>query len=318
MIQIKKSFQKRKVKIFLVFLLFSSVAWFITRLSENTTGSAVFNVEYIHIPDSLQFVGASKNEIEVQLKASGFTFLRFMLKNKNVRIDVSKVELNNNVYAVSTSAYEKQIKDQLPKSMELIKIDEGEAIVLELFSIASKKVPVISRLNINLEQNFILDSTLRIRPDSILLKGPIDELNKISGIKTEEKTIVDVNANFTEYLTLQIPENKNNLSFSAKNVTVSGTVVRFSEKIITVPITVMNIPEEFTIKVFPNEVEVLCKGKIDDLVALESFDFEVIADYNSLQDNGQQNLTIELRRFPETLKSAQLMVHEITFILKRK
>ena len=85
MIQIKKSFQKRKVKIFLVFLLFSSVAWFITRLSENTTGRAVFNVDYINIPDSLQFIGASKNKIVVQLKASGFTFtlyLRVLIKNK--------------------------------------------------------------------------------------------------------------------------------------------------------------------------------------------------------------------------------------------
>ena len=318
MIQIKKSFQKRKVKIFLVFLLFSSLAWFMSKLSENTTGRAVFDVQYINIPDSLHFVGASKNKIVVQLKASGFTFLGFMLKNKKVRIDVSKVQLNNKIYTVPTTAYQKQIEEQLPKFMELMNIDEGEAIVLELFPIASKKIPVISKLDISLEQNFMIDSTIKITPDSIVIKGPIEELNKISSINTAEKSIVDVNSNFSEYLALKAPSNVSNVFFSSKNVTIAGAVVRFSEKIIAIPITVVNLPEEFEIKIFPDDVKVLCKGKIEELVGMEAVDFEVIADFNLLENTMRQNLTLELRRYPENLKSAQLMIHEITFILKRR
>ena len=318
MIRIKKSFQKRKVKIFLIFLVFSSLAWFMTRLSENTTGRAVFDVEYINIPDSLHFVGASKNKIVVQLKASGFTFLGFMLKNKKVQIDVSKVQLQNKIYSVPTIAYQKQIEKQLPKSMELVKVDEGDAIVLELFPIASKKIPVLSRLQIYMEQNFMIDSVLKISPDSIVIKGPIDQLNKISSIKTEEKTLFDTNSNFSEVLVLNTPKNAKNIFFSTKNVTVTGSVVRFSEKVITVPITVINVPEEFEIKVIPNTVEILCKGKIEELIAMESGDFEVIADYNLIKNTNQKKLTLELQRFPNNIKSAQLMSHEITFILKTK
>ena len=254
----------------------------------------------------------------VQLKASGFTFLGFMLKNKKVQIDVSKVQLQNKIYSVPTIAYQKQIEKQLPKSMELVKVDEGDAIVLELFPIASKKIPVLSRLQIYMEQNFMIDSVLKISPDSIVIKGPIDQLNKISSIKTEEKTLFDTNSNFSEVLVLNTPKNAKNIFFSTKNVTVTGSVVRFSEKVITVPITVINVPEEFEIKVIPNTVEILCKGKIEELIAMESGDFEVIADYNLIKNTNQKKLTLELQRFPNNIKSAQLMSHEITFILKTK
>ena len=143
MIRIKNGLQKRKMKIFMVFLLFSSLAWFISKLSENYTGRAVFALEYKNVPDSLLFVGASKNQLDVKLSASGFSFLRFSFGNKKIKIDVAKAQEKNNVYTVPKNAYQLQIERQLPQSMELKSIDDGEAIILELYPLFTKKIPII-------------------------------------------------------------------------------------------------------------------------------------------------------------------------------
>jgi hypothetical protein len=318
MIKIKKSLQKRKVKIFLIFLFFSSMSWFINKLSEDYTGRAAFDVVYVNVPDSLLFVGASKDHIEVKLKASGFTFLGFGFKNKTVTIDVSKAQHKDNAYVVPRSAYQLQIEKQLPQSIEFLGVDEADAIILEIFSLKTKKIPVISKLKADFSQNFMLEGTVVIRPDSILVKGPEKELDDIKSIQTEEKVINDVTENFNEELMLLVPEKTNNVTYLNTKVFVKGQVVRFSEKIIEVPITVVNLPENFEIKLFPDTVKIVCKAKIDDLKELQVSDFNVVADFNTIQSESQHAILLTLEASPDFLNDMRLMANEVRYILKRK
>ena len=316
--KIKSTLQKRKVKIFLVFLFFSSLAWFISKLSDNYTGRAVFDLEYRNVPDSLLFSGASKNKVEVKLKASGFTFLGFSFGNKKVRIDVSKAKQVNHQYVVPKNTYQLQIEKQLPQSMELLSIDEGDDIILELFALYTKKIPVVSKLKIELEQNFMLESDINIKPDSIIIKGPKEEIDKISNLQTEKKEINNVSNNFSEKLALILPEKLKNIKFSNVDVKVYGTVSRFSEKVIMVPVEVINLPEDFEIKIFPDIVGVLCKAKIDNLKNLKASDFKVVADYNLITKKEQPTIPLEIKIYPEILHAANVMDNEVTYILKRK
>tara|TARA_R110000796_G_scaffold252619_2_gene388791 strand:+ start:37176 stop:38132 length:957 start_codon:yes stop_codon:yes gene_type:complete len=316
--KIKKTLQKRKVKIFLIFLFFSSLAWFISKLSDDYTGRAVFDLEFKNVPDSLLFTGASKNKVEVKLKASGFTFLGFSLGNKKVRIDISKAKEINHQYVVPKNVYQLQIEKQLPQSMELLSIDEGDDIILDLYALFTKKIPVISKLRVELEQNFMLDKGIKIKPDSIIIKGPKEEIDKISNLQTEKKEINNISNDFSEKLTLIIPDKLNNVKFSNLDVKVYGVVSRFSEKVIKVPVEVINLPEDFEIKIFPDIVGVLCKAKIDDLKELKPSDFRVIADYNLITKKEQPTIPLEIKVYPKSLNGANVMDNEVTYILKRK
>ncbi len=317
--KIKNALQKRKVKIFLIFFLCSSLAWFISKLSEDYIGRAVFDLEYKNIPDSLLFVGASKQNVEVKLSASGFAFLGFSFSNKVVVIDVSKIEEDNGQYLVSKNVYQQQIEKQLPQSMELLSIYDADAISLELYELDSKKVPVTSKLKIDFEQNFMLDSIIEIVPDSIVVTGPEKEIAKISKIITETKELTGVNADLSEKMNLVFPDKFDNIHYSNANVTVKAAVVRFSEKVINVPVSVVNAPSDYEIKIFPTSIDVLCKAKIDDLKELSSSDFQIIVDYNLKKENaGKTTIPVILKSFPENLFVTRLIEEEVTYILKRK
>jgi hypothetical protein len=317
--KIKNALQKRKVKIFLIFFLCSSLAWFISKLSEDYIGRAVFDLEYINVPDSLLFVGASKQNVEVKLSASGFAFLGFSFSNKVVVIDVSKIEEDNAQYLVPKNVYQQQIEKQLPQSMELLSIYDADTIVLELYELDSKKVPVISKLKVDFEQNFMIDSIIEIMPDSVVVRGPEKEISKISKIITETKELKEVNTNFSEELNLVFVEKFDNINYSNTKVTVKGAVVRFSEKVINVPVSVANAPSDYEIKIFPTSIDVLCKGKINDLKELSSSDFQIIVDYNSKKENaGKTTIPVVLESFPESLFVTHLIEEEVTYILKRK
>jgi len=316
--KIKNALQKRKVKIFLIFLFFSSLAWFISKLSENYTGRAVFDLTYRNVPDSLLFVGASKDKVEVKLRASGFTFLGFSFGNKEVSIDVSKAKKIENAYRVPRKTYQLQIEKQLPQSMELLSIDEADDIRLDVYALFTKKIPVISKMLVGLEQNFMLEGKVKIQPDSVVIKGPKEEIDQIAHIQTAAKELTNVSHDFSEDLALQLPDTVAHIQFSDAQVKVYGTVVRFSEKMINVPIEVINLPDDFEVKIFPDSVGVLCQAKIDDLKLLKASDFRVVADYKLSTKKEQPTIPLALQGYPENLHAATIMDREVTYILKRK
>ena len=140
--KIKNSLKKRKVKVFLVFLICSTSAWFISNLSEPYINNTVFELEYVNVGDDLMLVNSSQDEIKVKLEAVGFQFLGFSFKKKTVPIDLSRVVKEGRQYYLVTQDYREQIEKALPNSMRLIDIakdtlyfDFQEVISLSLIHI---------------------------------------------------------------------------------------------------------------------------------------------------------------------------------------
>ena len=80
----------------------------------------------------------------------------------------------------------------------------------------------------------------------------------------------------------------------------------------------INLPEGFQIRTFPDKVSVLCRAKIDDLKNLGSSGFQVVADYDAIKDDSSNIIPLELVKKPENLQSAVLNENQVEYILKRQ
>ncbi len=314
--KIKKGLHRRKVKIFLMFLLCSSFAWFLSKLSEPYTSNTIFDIEYHNTPDSLLLSSVSKKSINVRLKASGFKFLGFNFSRKKIVIDLSSLEKRRSSFYVSQRVYKNQIENQLPGSMELSGID-NDTIFFKFQEVISKRVPIVSKIEIVLAQNYLLES-LSIKPDSVLISGPRNEIETIKFIETEQKLFAEQTTNISEAVSLKKNIKLENTTLSENKVNVQGTVYRFSEKKIEVAIEVVNLPKGFKIKTFPNKVPVLCRAKIEALKKLKSSDIKLVADYNMINEESTSVLVLKLKAKPENIYSADLMETEVEYILKRQ
>jgi hypothetical protein len=250
------------------------------------------------------------------LRASGFQFLGFNFKRKQVPIDLSNADRKGSQYYIPQKNYRKQIQNQLPASMTLLEADR-DTLYLEFYKLYKKEVPVQSNLTINLSQNYLLEDYVEIIPNTIILMGPEQEINRVNLINTLKMEVSDINSDFDIALGLSQPEGLENTSFSANSVKVKGKVFRFSEKILEVPVRVINLPEGTAIRTFPDAVSVLCKARIDKLKDLDVSDFEVIGDYSNVGKN-RQLLELKLSKVPDILHSTQLLENEVEFILKRE
>ncbi len=314
---IKRGLKKRKAKVFFAFLGCSAAIWFINALSQTYVSTAAFDLEYVNFPDGYLFKGASKNEMDVKIRAGGFQFLGFNFKNKKVRIDVSETEKSDSKFYVPENDYRVQIEKQMTGSMTLLEIDD-DTLFLDMLPVITKKLPVRPRVQMNLAQNYLLDGEIRMTPDTISVTGPEDEIDSITQIRTEKITLPDLTSDFVEELSLFESPKLKNTTYSANTVVLSGKIARFSEKIFEVPVTVINLPDDLDVKTFPDKVSVVCKAKMNRLKELQETDFQIVADYKSKKNEASKELPLELRKKPEGLHSIKLKETEVEYIVKKK
>lgn len=314
--KVKNVLKRRKVKLFSLFLLLSGLAWFISNLSLRYESKAIFELEFVNPPDSMMMLSASHKEIEVQLDAVGFQFLAFGLGKKKVNINLSEAKRIGSKYVVGPSSLQSQIAQQLSSGVKLVRTN-ADSIVIKFYGVTSRKVPVKTQLKLQFAQNYVLDGSLVIRPDSIIIKGPINEIDTIRHLRTALTALENVNADFSVSSPLIQSNQLKKTWYSESEVVLIGKVTRFSEKIISVPISMINLPENTEAQTFPNVVNVLIKASLANLKNVKTSDIKVVGDYTTVNTD---NKTVLLRivNQPNTIHSAELSRNYVDFILKRE
>lgn len=309
--------KERKIRLFAIFLFCSVLAWFISKLSDTYVSDATFDVSYSSLPDSLFLERASTDKISVKLKATGFQLLWFNLKDKKIVLDLSKIQRNGPRYYISRETYKRQIEKQLSKSMTLVEINEEE-IYFDFYKIDTKEVPIVPIVQLNLAPDYMIDGPLEVKPDKILIHGPEDEIDSILNIKTKRIDLSGLTSDVDLKVQLALPDNLERTTFSVNSARVKGKIFRFSERLIEVPIKVLNLPSGYAIKTFPDKAAIVCKSRIDDLKNLESSDFSVVADYSSIGNQKTSTLTLKILKKPKKLSSVVLQESKVEFILKQE
>ena len=312
----KNQVDKRKLQIFLVFLLCSFLIWLISKLSETYTERTSYELVFVQVPDSLMLTKSSKRTISARIESSGFQMLGSGFKRNQMNIDVSQVQLRGNRYYIAPSVYRRQLEQQLSGSVGLQEVD-ADTLFLELFSLVARKVPVRADVKLDLAQNYMIKGTVKLNPDSIIIRGPENEVGRISEIATEPLELAEVQQDFSREVRLIDPETSNSLNLDTDKVVVSGEVFRFSEKIVEVPVSVLNLPENTEIKIIPNTIAVLCRAELENLKNLQASQFALEVDFNNAGD-GVKFLTVELSQKPETVQSAQIMVEKVEYLVMRQ
>ena len=312
--KIRQSLNQRKVQIFLLFLLLAFFLRLVSKLSEEYTKRSTFWISYSNQPDSIRILPSTPDQIPVRLKGNGFTFLSYSINPKAIKLDLSEMNYRNNSYYVPNVDFQGQIRDQLAGSMQLL--DVGiDTLFVEYIAVVEKEVPVEIRGSYSAAQNHLLDGSIKAVPEKVTLVGPREEIDTIAKIRTLANDHFDLATDFNFKETLVLPEKLLHTTLNPVQVEVTGTVYKFSEKMISVPVTIVNVPDGMEIKTFPEQVQVLCRAKLDRLKSLTADDFTVTADYNSIQK--EQLLQVSLQEQPGDIPSAQLLDTQLEFILRR-
>ena len=303
---------KGRFLFFLFFLLLSFTFWTSTKLSNTYIVEESFSIIWINIPNGI--IPSSENQqMNVSISASGIEILIYRLINKSINISLSQADFSGEKGLIDLRGQDFFIKKQF---FENTKLNILNPLFLEFkFSRLEEKVfTVVPQIEINLRAGYLIDSSLKVTPDSILVRGPKSILDTLNSIQSESIIVDDLYENFRKKVSLRsIPE----IQLSESKVTVEVAVSRYTEKEFLLNVEVINLPLGTRVKLFPPKAKVRVTLPLSVLRTIKTSDFNLVVDYNNIFKDAEKKLDLIMIRRPSSVKKVILEPKKVNYLIRK-
>jgi len=302
---------KGRIKMFISFVLISFTIWFFKKFSKEYQEEIKMKIEIVDVPKSYIISSISDSILNLNIKATGFQFLYYYFLNNSIKISFQKASYKNNIGFLEIASQFNTLQDQLLRDNQILSFFPSQ-IKITYQPEFSKTVPVVCP-KFNLDVGYSI-TKVNLNPDSIQVTGPKNLLANLNHIDLNYKNELPIRSNVIQKV--PISQKRKNLNYNTTEVSVELFVDLFSEKKLTIPISVSNFPKDKVLKLFPSEVELVFSSTISNLKIIKSSDFEVGFNYDSI-DKGNKTAEIKLLNAPPTANNIRLN-HKNVFYLIRK
>jgi YbbR domain-containing protein len=215
------------------------------------------------------------------------------LNERSLKIDVQKCSAGEFGFQIKTEMV------TIPEGLDLsaVEIVSPKVLKVNLQKIEEKKVPLISQLGLSLKEGYFQKGKMRFTPESVWIKGPSENVNKIKYILTQKKEFQDLGESFSGKIDLISPPFFN-LKLSPPRVDFSIEVQKGEKKRLeNLPVTLINIPRGRKIHLTPKTINLELLGEKEVLEKLAPEKIKVIIDCQGIQRG--ETKTSPLIQLPE-------------------
>lgn len=306
---------------FLFFVLVASILWLLNTLGKDYTASVTYPVRFINAPENKEIINELPNKLELKVKGYGYTLTqyKFNIGLQPIIIDINELtknwdKIDSNHYYILSRSLKNKLQRNLNKDIKLMSI-EPDTVHVKLADIITQKVPVHLNMMLDFEEQHMQFGDIIIKPDSVTISGPQTVLDTINQIKTEyiQLTNVHESKNFPAFL-----KAPGQVDLKTKQVRIHIPVTQYTEKSISVPLQLKNVPDSVELKVFPEEVSVKCKVALDNYEQINKEDFKLFVDYNETKDNINNKLSVYLTDSSEKARAVSFRTRQVEYIIEKE
>ncbi|MHA7058972.1 CdaR family protein [Aquimarina sp. M1] len=308
------SLKRNNVKTFLFFLVFTSILWLFIQFSKNYTQEVICDVLYINVPQDRILDEDSDQTIKLTLNGNGFRLIKNRWSRPRLKFDIKNaIEAKGGDYYFDISNANQSLKNKLKFKGRVLSVQK-DTLKVKLDVNLEKKIPIRLLKEIRYVPGYGSDEGVVLAPDSITISGPQRIVDSINYVVTENLKLEELNTNYKTSLSIKIDSLPPRVNIVPKEVEAIITVSKFTEGSQEVPITLINIPENKEIKIFPKEVKVVYRVGLDKYNEISQRDFKVIADYNKVADESSF-LILELIGMPTSIHDVRLQDKQVQFVI---
>jgi YbbR domain-containing protein len=307
----------RKSKMLFVFLGISFLFWMLIKLSKEYTDVVQFNVNYSNLPEGKMLQIEPRKYLDVTVKTHGFNLIKYHLNKREVNVDLHTVKRKKGlIYYQLANELLPLIQQQVASDVEVL-IVQPDSLYYHLGISKTKKVLVVPDINIQYQSGYNLLGDLKVEPNFISISGPEVIIDSITSIKTTTTTLTDVNSSIEVKLPIVILNKKSKVRYSVDKVMVTGVVEKFTEAKLKLHFTIKNLPQNYKITTFPDQVEVIFKVGLSDYNKINKNDFKISCDYNRTVKSGLTYLIPEVVSKPSIISEIKIVPNQIEYLIKK-
>ncbi|MBX2829505.1 MAG: hypothetical protein KTR22_15175 [Flavobacteriaceae bacterium] len=309
----RKTYKASKVKSFLFFLLLAMIFWILAKFSTETSALVEANVFYDNVPENVSVIPESTDKLSFVMKTNGFQALSYEFKQPSIHIDISRYfEEGDTLIELRNTDLVKLISSQLDNSAGISNLSTDTWRVM-LDRLETRKVPVKLAAEIKYKEGYRNLGAITIKPDSIVLMGPLMKLQQITHVETENVVIKNASDKIERNVALQFPIDTD-VSSKTQEVSVMIEVEEFTQKEFQVPVQLENAPLDMEVKLLPSEITVSFNVAMSQFNAVSSGDFKLVCDYNK-RNEAESYLVPVLEAHPNHLYDLELATKRVEYLI---
>lgn len=197
-------------------------------------------------------------------KATGF----YILKARGNRDRLMPVTLPVDARLLSPVAGEEgtftlnvaDVRDKLSEQLGdrfVIDFIETPALTFSFTPQAWRKVPVAGAFDLSFKPQYMQVGQVKFEPDSVMVHGDLKDLQSLREIRTHSISAKGVDKSLQGTVALDIPSG---ISAETDRVRYEVEVSRYVEMTMTLPVQVVNLPEDRSLMLLPSQVELTFKA----------------------------------------------------------
>lgn len=302
----------KEILIFLCFFIFATLMWMGRAMRTMRDKTIIVPIEYVGIPQNIH-VTELPQQMSITIRDIGTRLLTYEKQPLSpIRMDLSsQIQSNMGKISISAEQIRSNISDRLLGTTKLQRVTPE--LIQAHYSVQNgKEVPVNVNAHIIPAAQHQLIGAVTLTPKTILIYGQKQIIDTITCVQTIPQEFPNTQDTFTYSLKLQPIAG---VRFSDTIVTIHGAAVAFTEKSFELPITTTQVPEQYTMRLFPSKAMVKARVAITNFKAVNANDFQVICNYPT---EPCQSLPVHVTTSNPYILDIRVTPQEVEYIIENK
>lgn len=314
LVEISKTTRGKNILTFLVFLVISTLFWFLMALNDRVQRSYEIPIQVVDIPEGVTLLSDVPNTLDVTVKDKGRALIRYdwgsaptlMLRYKDFaqvsedRLLVSEQQLNN------------FIREKFGSSAEVVS-SKPDSISVRFTTLPGEKLPLFVDLDAQSAPQFIIYDKPVVPLDSVTVFSANGIPSKIISVSTERVSLRNLTDSTKVELKILAPLG---MRVVPSRVSVTIPVQPLISKKRSIQVTTKNVPSGVNMLTFPASVEInyllpMSLYSTDDYLPVATADYRKI-------DAATTTVPIEISNIPAYYRSLTSTPEKVEYIIENK
>lgn len=263
-------------------VLVSLLLWLSVKLDGRYQQEVDVPVRYLNMPSQLKLLSDLPPAFHVRVEGEGHQLLapRVSLHSDSLEVDLGSYLQRG---YLPTRALLASITDYLPSGVQVLGV-APDTLRLSFEEKVSKRVPIVSQLELAFLEGYRLVEEPKFKPDSVTLVGTKQELDSITSWPTQAGRVGGLEGNHRGSVAL---EKSNQLLVRPAEVQYELIIDQYSEGRMVVPLEIVGGTSEDRVRLLPAQVQVIYLCPLRNFKQVDASSFRVVVDLSTLADSAQ-------------------------------
>ncbi len=280
-------FTREKVQAFIFAFIFSLSLWFVVNLGRDYNVTMSVPLEVTNLSDDIALSSEIPEYASVSLSGEGWNLINVYTSPPTILLSAENQQVN----------LFDEIRQQIGAVSDLSVVQVDPIIVtIETEEKVTRKVPVISRVEISLRDQYGTLGEPSFQPDSVVITGPGSKIEEIEAWETEETEVSNVARDVSMEVDLKRPE-RGGVRVEPSTILYRVDVAEFTEAEARIPIRTRNLPSGKAVTYNPSTITVRYVVPIEQYNDVQNTrPFFAFVDYASIEEDETGLITPEIEK----------------------